>query len=99
MWVRNEETGVDEVTLVECQGADCGYMFIPYATHSVLCNDCGGNEFQPRVCRVGGGRTDWPTVMKLAEYIVRWGTPNGRETVQDLMLRELGEMIRPTEDG
>ena len=58
MWVLNSATGIDEVALLRCQGQDCGYMFISFAVDAVFCNECGGNELQARVCKVGGLETD-----------------------------------------
>ena len=62
--------------LTKCEGPSggkpCGYMFIKAIEGAKRCNDCGANERQPRVCRVGGEATDWKTLLGLAHYTLGW---------------------------
>lgn len=55
--------------LRKCE-ADCGWVFVTARLDGVLCNDCGNNVRHPRICKVGAQETDWPTLLRLARYVL-----------------------------
>ena len=82
---------------MECQKPECGYLFIPYGSNAALCNECGGGTFQPRVCTVGGEKTDWLTLLRLAQYVLQWDTPNAKVNLKALLQAELTDAIKEEE--
>lgn len=65
----------------ECQGTDCGYLFIKYTSEATLCNECGNNLYQPRICRVGATNTDIATLRGLVQYLCRWPALLGPDNI------------------
>lgn len=76
--------------------ADCGWLFVAYRVDARYCNECGDNEYQPRICKVGADETDAATLLRLAKYALRWWMPG--TNLHDLVNERVNSAIEAVED-